>query len=151
MSRRALASPAGRTSQRRAACRHADTGRIGEKHLHDLTTPADEHEQRAPPRLVPHLLAYNDREPLDPITHIDDTDRDEDLHACGDHRALPRARTTSASSAASKPDVTRTRAPPTATTTSAAAADDMRVTTGTIRTRSSRPIWLDHHRSVDAA
>src|SRR5690606_6674368 len=102
--------------------------------LHELTTAADEHEERAAARLVPHALSDHPAEALEAESHVDGLDGDEHLDAGGDHRPPAcRARTTSPRRIRSAPRETRIRAPPTSTTISASGTALLLTRTGANR------------------
>src|SRR5262249_3891567 len=100
--------------------KETDPRGVGKRDFYRRSALADEDEQGAAPRVVAEALVHEAGEPLEAIAKVDGVEREEDRNASGDHRAPPSARTTSASSAGSKPGATRTRASPTSRTSSSA-------------------------------
>jgi hypothetical protein len=101
----------------------AQPGPIEEQDLERALALADEQKQRAAASRALHALLCQPRQPVEPQTHIDRLERDEDLDAVRDHRAPPSsAPTTARSRDGSNPAETSMRAWPNATTTTDGAA-----------------------------
>jgi hypothetical protein len=94
--------------------KHAQTGSVEEENLQCGSSLAEEHEHRARASGAAHALFRETGESVEAEAHVDGLERDEDLDAVRDHRAVPpSAWTTARSIDGSNPGMTSMRVVPT--------------------------------------